>query len=138
VCSKIVIAVVTAFVKLSSKIRHFINFDVSDYVNFVNARIANAILIFAFITHEYVLSKSIVELFDFFSWECEFTSLIQLCEDAINQTFYSWSSYTMSYHADSENFDSINTRSSWWFLFTYSWEFFDHLAWVEFYTLTCD
>ncbi len=46
--------------------RYFVNFDVSDYVNFVNARIADAILIFAFIAHEYALSESIVELFDFF------------------------------------------------------------------------
>jgi hypothetical protein len=46
--------------------RHFVNFDVSGYVNFASARIADAVLIFAFIVHEYVLSESIVELFDFF------------------------------------------------------------------------
>jgi hypothetical protein len=46
--------------------RHFINFDVSDYVDFASARIADAVLIFAFVAHEYVLSESIVELFDFF------------------------------------------------------------------------
>jgi hypothetical protein len=46
--------------------RHFVNFDVSDYMNFVSAKVADAILIFAFIAHEYALSESIVELFDFF------------------------------------------------------------------------
>jgi hypothetical protein len=46
--------------------KHFVNFDVSDYVNFVNAKVVNTILIFAFIAHEYALSESIVELFDFF------------------------------------------------------------------------
>ncbi len=35
-------------------------------MNFASARIINAILIFAFVVDEYVLSGSIVELFDFF------------------------------------------------------------------------
>jgi hypothetical protein len=64
-CSEIIIAVI-AFVKFSSKMRNFVNFDVSGYVNFVNARIADAVLIFAFVAHEYALSESIVELFDLF------------------------------------------------------------------------
>jgi hypothetical protein len=64
VCSEIVIA--TVAIKLISNMRHFVNFDVSDYVNFVSAKVADAILIFAFIAHEYALSESIVELFDFF------------------------------------------------------------------------
>jgi hypothetical protein len=63
VCSKIVIAIAIKFI---SNMRSFINFDVSDYMNFVSARIIDAILIFAFIAQEYALSESIVELFDFF------------------------------------------------------------------------
>ncbi len=62
-CSKIVIAIAIKFI---SNMRSFINFDVSDYMNFVSARIIDAILIFAFIAQEYALSESIVELFDFF------------------------------------------------------------------------
>jgi hypothetical protein len=63
VCSEIIIA--TVVVELMLKMNHFVEFDVSDYVNFVSARVLNAILIFVFILHEYALSKSIVKLFDF-------------------------------------------------------------------------
>jgi hypothetical protein len=63
--SEIIIATI-AVVEFSSKMRYFVNFDVSGYVDFASARIADAILIFAFIDHEYALSESIVELFDFF------------------------------------------------------------------------
>jgi hypothetical protein len=65
VCSEIVIAVVV-FVRLIMSKRYFIKFDVSDYMNFVSARIIDAILIFLFIVDVYVLSESIVKLFDFF------------------------------------------------------------------------
>ncbi len=64
-CSEIVIAVVV-FVRLIMSKRYFIKFDVSDYMNFVSARIIDAILIFLFIVDVYVLSESIVKLFDFF------------------------------------------------------------------------
>jgi hypothetical protein len=63
VCSEIIVTIIA--VELISKMNHFVKFDVSDYMNFVNTRITDAILIFAFVTHEYFLSRSIIELFDF-------------------------------------------------------------------------
>jgi hypothetical protein len=63
--SEIIIAV-AVFVRLIVSGRYFVKFDVSGYMNFVSARVIDAVLIFLFIVDVYALSGSIVMLFDFF------------------------------------------------------------------------